>query len=55
MTPQTLPPLDRFLPPLAAGMTGRALFGGIGGALLGAAIYSVFIKPSLFPADKVTP
>lgn len=55
MTPQPLPPLDRILPPVVAGFAGRSLFGGIGGALLGVAVYSVFVKPSLFPTDKVTP
>lgn len=55
MTPQTLPPLDRFLPPIIAGFAGRSAFGGIGGALLGVAVYHVFVKPSLFPADKVIP
>jgi hypothetical protein len=37
------------LPGAVASYAGRNYFGGFGGALLGYAIYSVFIKPTLFP------
>ena len=39
------------LPGAVASYAGRNYFGGFGGALLGYAIYSVFLKPSLFPPD----
>lgn len=41
--------LAKAIPSIAAGIAGRYYFGGIGGALLGVALYAVFVKPSLFP------
>ena len=35
------------LPGIAAGYAGRRFFGGFGGALLGYALYSTFVKPVL--------
>lgn len=35
------------LPGMAAGYAGRHYFGGFGGALLGYALYSAFVKPVL--------
>jgi len=44
------------IPPIAcsigAGFAGRHYFGGMGGALLGVAIYSVFLKPLIFPKGQ---
>jgi hypothetical protein len=34
---------------IGAGFAGRKYFGGIGGGLLGVALYSVFLKPFIFP------
>ena len=43
------------IPNMAAGIAGRYYFGGIGGGLLGVAIYNVFLKPVVFPnKPKVT-
>lgn len=39
------------LPGSLASYAGRNYFGGIGGALLGYAIYSVFVRPTLFPKE----
>lgn len=39
--------------PVLASLAGRSYFGGIGGGLLGFALYQVFVKPSLFPVDTV--
>lgn len=41
--------LEKAIPSIAAGIAGRYYFGGIGGALLGVALYAVFVKPALFP------
>ena len=41
--------------PVLAGLAGRHYFGGFGGGLLGVALYSVFLKPSLFPTSPVVP
>lgn len=45
--------LKEKLPPIiagfAAGYAGRHYFGGFGGALFGYALYSVFLKPYVFP------
>jgi hypothetical protein len=37
---------------IASGYAGRHYFGGLGGALLGVAIYTVFVKPTVFPKLK---
>jgi hypothetical protein len=43
------------IPNLAAGIAGKYYFGGIGGGLLGVAIYNVFLKPIFAPnKPKVT-
>ena len=34
---------------IGAGFAGRKYFGGIGGGLLGVALYSVFLSPFIFP------
>ena len=34
---------------IGAGFAGRHYFGGMGGALLGAALYGVFLQPVIFP------
>lgn len=43
------------IPSIAAGIAGRYYFGGIGGALLGVALYTVFVKPTLFPSMPTIP
>ena len=40
------------LPGALASYAGRSYFGGFGGALFGYAIYSVFLKPTLFPKEE---
>lgn len=43
------------IPNMAAGIAGRYYFGGIGGGLLGVAIYQVVLKPIVSPnKPKVT-
>ena len=46
-TPQPLTKcgFNALIPGMAASLTGRYLFGGLGGALLGYAIYKVFLSP----------
>ena len=39
------------LPGAVASYAGRSYLGGIGGALFGYAIYSVFLKPTVFPKE----
>jgi hypothetical protein len=45
-TPQPLTKsgFNAMIPGMAASLTGRYLFGGLGGALLGYAIYKVFLS-----------
>jgi hypothetical protein len=45
----------KIIPPFIFGYTGRHLFGGLGGALLGASVYIVFIKPTIFPTKSGQP
>lgn len=43
------------IPNIIAGIAGRHYFGGIGGGLLGVALYNVVLKPIVYPnKPKVT-
>lgn len=45
----------KIIPPIIFGYSGRHLFGGLGGALFGVAIYTVFVKPTIFPINSAQP
>lgn len=44
--PLTKSGFNALIPGIAASLTGRYLFGGLGGALLGYSIYKVFLSPA---------
>ena len=63
MEPNTPPPqtpaalgnlIVASLPGMAAGYAGRHYFGGFGGALLGYALYTCFVKP-VFKSHAILP